>query len=127
MRIYVDTSAAAKLVIQEAESDALARYLDASDAELASSVLLETELRRMAVRHELSQAAVSEVLDRFDLVDPDHAMFVEAGLLPGKHLRSLDAVHIAVANRIGADAIIAYDTRLCESARAVGMRVVAPA
>ncbi|MGH3451471.1 MAG: type II toxin-antitoxin system VapC family toxin [Haloechinothrix sp.] len=128
--MYVETSAAAKLLVEEAESDALSRYLDdlaENEVGLVSSTLMETELRRFAVRHELSQAAVSDLLDRFDLLEPDRAIFVEAGLLPGTHLRSLDALHIAVAVRVAAESMIAYDSRQTAAAREVGLRVVAPA
>lgn len=126
---YIETSAAAKLLVDEAESDALGRYLDelaADDVPLVSSILLETELRRLAVREELVQADVSALLSRIDLIEPDRAIFAEAGLLPGRHLRSLDALHIAVAVRVSADAMIAYDHRQSESARAVGLRVLSP-
>lgn len=128
MSVYVETSAAAKLLVEEPESAALTKYLDdlVDRSPLISSMVLETELRRFAVRHDLNQSAVSDVLDRFDLIDLDRAIFVEAGLLPGTHLRSLDALHIAVAVRMGADSMVAYDVRQAESARAVGLRVVAP-
>lgn len=129
MTVYVETSAAAKLLVEEPESAALSTYLDglaADDVALVSGMLLETELRRLAVRHELSQLAVSDLLDRFDLIELDRSIHTEAGLLPGTHLRSLDALHIAVAVRIGAESMVAYDVRQSESARAVGLRVVAP-
>jgi hypothetical protein len=127
---YTDTSAAAKLLVDESESAALGAYLDglvSDGVPLVSSFLLETELRRLAVRHRLNQAVVSDVLDRFDLFEPDRAIFVEAGLLPGAGLRILDALHIVVAVRLEADVLVTYDVRQAESARLVGLRVVAPA
>lgn len=129
MTVYVETSAAAKLLVEEPESGALSEYLDdlaADDVALVSAMLLETELRRLAVRLGLSQVAVSDLLDRFDLIELDRSLYTEAGLLPGPHLRSLDALHTAVAVRIGADSMIAYDVRQSDSARSVGMRVIAP-
>lgn len=129
MTVYIETSAAAKLLVEEAESRVLSAYLDelaADDVPLVSSMLLETELRRLAVREELSQEHVSALLDRFDLIEPDRSIFVEAGLLPGRALRSMDALHVAVALRSSANEMIAYDHRQCESARAVGLRVVSP-
>lgn len=128
MTIYVETSAAAKLIVEEPESEALTRYLDAvaDDAVLVSSVLLETELRRLAVRHDLDQGAVTDVLDRIDLVDNDRAIHVEAGVLPGRNLRSLDALHVAVALRVEAETMVAYDIRQTEAARSVGLHVIAP-
>ncbi|WP_026875876.1 type II toxin-antitoxin system VapC family toxin [Jiangella gansuensis] len=129
MTLYVETSAAAKLLVQEAESGALAEYLDgrvAGGSHMTSSVLVETELRRLAVRAGFDQSRVTDLLDRFDLYEPDRAVFVEAGLLPGPRLRSLDALHVAVAIRIEADEFVAYDVRQSDAARAVGLRVVAP-
>ena len=129
MIAYVDTSAATKLVFEEPESEQLATYLDkliTDDVSLVSSILLETELRRLAVRHNLSQALVWEVLQRFDLIEPDRAMFVEAGLLPGPHLRTLDALHIVTAVRVGADTIGGYDARLTGAAHSLGISVTTP-
>lgn len=116
------------MLVDEPESPALAAYLDevvAEDRPLVSSVLLETELRRLAMRHDLDQSAVTDVLDRFGLFETDRALFAEAGLLPGKHLRSLDALHVAVAVRVDAEAMVAYDVRQCEAARS-WLRVIAP-
>lgn len=45
---------------------------------------------------------------------------------PGE-LRSLDAVHLAIAERLGSDLdeIVVYDERMAEAARAMGYRVSA--
>lgn len=128
MSVYLDTSAAVKLLVQEQESDALADYLDGLDAGDApvSSALLETELRRVAGRENLSQSAVSQVLARVALVEPGRSLFYEAGLLPGAFLRSLDALHLATALRLDAAAVVAYDVRLLRSARELGLEVVSP-
>lgn len=129
MRIYLDTSAAAKVLVDEIESDALTAYLDRADSgrEIVSSALLETELRRLAVRLDLAQASVSELLARVDLVDPSRSILHEAGVLPGANLRSLDALHLATALRAEADVLVAYDTRLLEAARALGLATDSPA
>jgi uncharacterized protein len=128
MTVYVDTSAAAKRLVREAESAALADYLDHLEAgeQPASSMLLETELRRFAMRLNLAQTAVSDLLDRIDLIEPDRSLFAEAGLLPGPALRTLDALHLATALRIDASAVVAYDHRLQQAARAVGLATIAP-
>ena len=57
--VYVDTSALAALLIEHAESTALLEWLDGTSAALVSSDLLETELRRVAVREGLDQADVT--------------------------------------------------------------------
>lgn len=128
MTVYIDTSAAAKLLLDEAESNALTVDLENLDKDerLLSSVLLETELRRLAIRHGLEQATVTELLEQVELVEPDRSLFAEAGLLPGPNLRSLDALHLATALRIDASVVLAYDRRLQQAARTVGLAVAAP-
>lgn len=129
MRHYLDTSAAAKLIVEEQESLALATHLNdlPDDSELVSSALLETELRRLAVREGLAQTAVTDVVDRVSLVEPDRSMFHQAGLLPGRHLRSLDALHLMTALRLNCEEILAYDARMSDAARSIGLAVTAPA
>ena len=129
MTVYIDTSAAAKLVVEEDETSAVKSYLNdrsANDIPLVSSLLLETELRRLAVRYDLEQSTVADVLRRFDLIEPDRALFTEAGLLPGKNLRSLDALHLATAVRADVDVVLAYDRRMADAAQAIGLQVAAP-
>lgn len=126
-RWYVDTSAALKLVVEEAESDALARAIDAEQPDLVACWLLETELRRAAQRETaIGQEVVSELLQGIDLYAMPGSLFREAGLLPGANLRSLDAVHLAAAVRIGVDEVLTYDTRMAESAASLGISVSAP-
>jgi predicted nucleic acid-binding protein len=127
--LYVETSAAAKLLVDEPASGRLAARLDdavACDDAVLSSMLLETELRRLAVRVDLAQTAVTQLLERFDLVETDRSLYREAGLLPGRHLRSLDALHLAAALRVGADVMVTYDHRQADAADAAGLPVLAP-
>jgi len=122
-------SAAAKLLVSEPGSAALAARLDqlaASEQTLISCVLLETELRRLAMREGTSQTSVTALLDRFDMVELDRAVYREAGLLPGRNLRSLDTLHVAAALRVGADFMITYDSRQAVAAQASGLPVEAP-
>lgn len=125
-RWYLDTSAAAKLIAEEAESAALASELDSRTPDLVACYLLETELRRFVQRGaRLAQSMATEVLDSVDLYEVPPSLFQEAGLLVG-NLRSLDAIHIASAIRIGADAIVTYDERMITAARDVGLPSICP-
>ncbi|HEX4443824.1 MAG TPA: type II toxin-antitoxin system VapC family toxin [Galbitalea sp.] len=129
MIAYVETSAAVKLFRDEPESSAVEAYLnrlDASEDGIASSTLLETELRRAAIRRGIAQTTVTEILDRLDIFDLSRSMFTEAGLLPNAHLCSLDAVHVVAALRIGADVMVSYDKRQLDAAEAAGLHVVSP-
>lgn len=65
---YLDTSAALKLVVEEAESETLTQRLDQEHPDLVACWLLETELRRAAHRkQDLSQQLLTESLDGFGL------------------------------------------------------------
>ena len=126
-RWYIDTSAVTKLLVAEAESDALAHELDVKLPELAACYLLETEVRRVVHRVEtLTQEAVTSVLDGIALYEVPPSLFREAGLVPGQNLRSLDAIHLTAAIRIGVDSVLTYDTRMIEAARDLGLAVVTP-
>ena len=127
-RWYLDSSAAIKFLLEEKESRALAAAIESASPELVSCLLLETELRRAVQRRpELTQDVVVPVLERigiYDVLPPD---FQVAGLLPGANLRSLDALHLTAAIRLGVDAVVTYDTRMTEAAHALGLVVLAPA
>jgi len=122
---YVDTSAALKLVVQEAESTVLAAGL-AAGRRLVASWLLHTEMHCAAGRHPDAVAAedVHTVLDALDLVDLTRGDLLAAGT--HAPLRSNDAIHLAVAIRVGADEIVTYDEELAGAARAAGLSVFAP-
>jgi len=126
-RCYLDTSAAAKLVVAERESDVLAEWLDQSDLRPMATLLLETELRRLAVRLGLSQQAVTGVLERVELYALPDTAFREAGLMPRQDLRSLDALHLAGALRLDVEVLVTYDERLAAAGADVGLTVLAPA
>jgi len=125
--VYVDTSALAALLIDQPGSAALLDWLDSTAAELVSSDLLETELRRVAVREGLDQSDVTRLLDGVALAALDRAVYRGAGYLPMPYLRTLDALHLEAAIRLDASAVLTYDRRLGEAARAAGLDVIAPA
>lgn len=126
MRRYIDTSAAAKLLVAEAESAALIADLRDTTHHTVSSDLLETELGRLAVRIGASGGEVAAILALFDLATPDRSTYRQAALLPHPGLRSLDALHIAAALDVNADAVITYDARMIEACRSLGVGVVTP-
>ncbi|KQZ67115.1 type II toxin-antitoxin system VapC family toxin [Nocardioides sp. Root151] len=124
---YVDTSAALKLLVEERESAALVAAVEPGEIALAGTWLVETELRRAAGRiPALTQSMVTDLLDEFDLYEMPASLYREAGLLPGDSLRSLDALHLAAAVRIGVDGVCTYDLRMQESAERLGLPVHMP-
>jgi predicted nucleic acid-binding protein len=124
--VYADTSALGALLVLQPETRALLDWLDQTRARLVSSDLLETELRRMAVREGRDQAKVSAILDGVSLAALDRATYRSAGFLPMPYLRTLDALHLEAAIRLDVDAILTYDKRLGDSAGEVGLDVIAP-
>ena len=127
MNIYLDASAAVKLVVDEAETPAVGDFLARhTEAEMWSSRLVETELRRACHRWGIDQRQATNVLDRLELFDLDRSLFQAAGLLPGAHLGSLDALHIVTALETQMDVVITYDTRMQRALDDVGVHWVAP-
>ncbi|WP_396668056.1 type II toxin-antitoxin system VapC family toxin [Microbacterium sp. R86528] len=124
--VYADTSALGALLIAQAETHVLVDWLDHTPARLVSSDLLETELRRMAVREGRDQVKVSAILEGVSLAALDRATYRSAGLLPMPYLRTLDALHLEAAIRLDVDAILTYDHRLADAAVSVGLDVIAP-
>lgn len=131
MIVYVDTSAAMKLLVEEAESDALARHLEAvrkrGGSTLVSSLLLYTELHCASKRRpeEVHADAVADVLSVLALVDVENGDLTIAPLLPGR-LRSADAIHLATALRVDARSMVVYDEELRSAATAAGIAVSSP-
>jgi len=124
--VYADTSALGALLVAQAETQALVNWLDQTPARLVSSDLLETELRRMAVREGRDQSRVSAILEGVSLAALDRATYRSAGFLPMPYLRTLDALHLEAAMRLDVEAVLTYDHRLGEAARAAGLDVIAP-
>ncbi|MFV0258626.1 MAG: type II toxin-antitoxin system VapC family toxin [Acidimicrobiales bacterium] len=129
MAAYLDTSALVKLVVEEAETSALMAWVDAAGMDMVSSDLARTELLR-AVRRVAPDRVVRarDVLDAVTLVELPTQIFEEAARIDPPLLRTLDAVHLAVALDLGddLDTIVTYDERLSEAAAANGVRVTAP-
>lgn len=124
---YLDTSAAMKLVVDEAESAALMIELTTARHRLVASWLLHTELHCAAGRHPavLTLDAITKVLDVVALVDVTRGDLLVAGT--HAPLRSHDAIHLAAALRIGVDELVTYDDELARAATDAGLRVLAPA
>jgi hypothetical protein len=127
--LYLDTSAFVKLVVEEAESAAVATLLRERGSRRVASALLRTESLR-AVRHlgPEALAMVREGLRRVDLIAIDNRILDATGILEPHVLRTLDAIHLATAMAVGDDleAIVTYDERMVEAARLMGLPTVTP-
>ena len=122
---YLDTSAALKLIIEEAESATLADPLLVLTP-TGVVMAVATEMHRAAGRHpqDIDLESVRAVLDTVNLVDLTRGDMIAAGT--HAPLRSNDAIHLAVAIRLGADDLITYDQELADAAVSAGLTVSAP-
>jgi len=125
---YLDSSALVKLAVREPESAALRRYLRRRRP-LIASALARTEVTRALLS--LGPEAVrrgQDVLARVDLVRINDRVLEVAGAMLPIELRSLDTIHLATAQQLGADLarIVTYDDRMAGAANQLGMTVARP-
>jgi len=125
---YLDSSAIVKLAVREPQSDALRKYLRRRRPVISSALARAEVLRALLPGGEPALASGRRVLDRVDLVRVnDRVLNLAATLLP-LELRSLDAIHLATATRLGSDLsdVVTYDERMVAAARSMGYRVSSP-
>ena len=127
--IYLDTSALIKLFVPEAESDVLNEALvgatdvvvsDLALTEMASALGRRTReglLTPAEARRLLGEAGrLARACRRAELTPPTHRRAERLLLTAGSALRSLDALHVALAIDAGASTIVTYDSRLAQAA-----------
>ena len=130
MAHYIDTSALVKLVVAEAETDALRAWIADKKPLLVAGDLARTELFRVVQRAAPDRVPRARVvLDSITLLAITTSLFEAAGRLGPSDLRTVDAIHLASALALGDDlvAVVTYDLRLAAAAAMNGMPVVAPA
>jgi uncharacterized protein len=128
--IYLDTSALVKLVFEEVESLALARWVaDRDEVPKISSDLSITELLRTCRRVDDSALETATLLlGGIDLLPVDRSVIEHAASVRPFELRSLDAIHLASALSVkdAVTAFVVYDDRLRSAARHAGLVVASP-
>lgn len=130
---YLDASALVKLATREIETDALrdhlSRYSGHATSRLAAVELPRALARRGSASVSVGSDTVAATLEGLTVLELDAAIAETAASLAPPSLRSLDAIHLASALSMGSelDAVITYDLRLADVARAAGLIVVAPA
>lgn len=129
---YVDSSALAKLYVREADSEVALSLLTA-DSEWVSAAHAEIEVRRvLAIR--LAPSAAGQAKRRFArdwqrtaVVALDSSTCaMAADLAETTGARTLDALHLAAAQRAGAPALrlVTFDVRLASVVRSLGWTAV---
>ena len=131
MRLYLDSSALVKLVQKEKESAALRRFLRRHRADpLVTSALARVEVvRAVLTAGPAALAQARRQLSRLDqILMTTEVLDRAATLSPNGQLRSLDAIHLAAAQLVGADlrAVVTYDHRMADAAHHLGFAVEMP-
>ena len=127
MIVYLDSSCAVSLVKDEPTTDAVQSYVDdlLDDGHLiVSGQICETEVRRVAVRFGIDAGRATDVLEAIEVIEHDPIDFTRAGSIAMRDLGSLDALHVATAQRANAMAMLTFDARLAAASEAVGIPVL---
>ncbi|MGH2988057.1 MAG: PIN domain-containing protein [Solirubrobacterales bacterium] len=126
--LYVDTSAAGRLLLGEPDAPAIVRRLREFDVHVASR-LLRVELRRLAMREGVL-AQADQLLSAIALVPLDDAVLDAAETIGPATVATLDAIHLVTAVRLShagkIDALMTYDVRRAGGARDHDLAVIAP-
>jgi predicted nucleic acid-binding protein len=127
--LYLDASAIVKLVVDEAESEALREALRGRPQRVTSALAL-VEVHLAAARRTPCPppGRVDTILAGLALIPVDHATLEAAAGLGPYGVRALDAIHLATAQSLGEDleSFLAYDQRLLAAATASGLRTEHP-
>ncbi|MEY2968710.1 MAG: hypothetical protein RIQ64_1337 [Actinomycetota bacterium] len=132
MTTYVDSSALTKLYVDEPES-ALAVEMISVDPVLVTSILTVVEVRRAMARHftGINRVRARELfeadLDRMAVIEPTEATWsYAADIAEELEVRSLDALHLAIAKRLEIASLrfVTFDLRQAQAARLLGLNVV---
>jgi predicted nucleic acid-binding protein len=129
---YVDSSALLKRYVEESDSGAADALLRA-DSELLTARHAIVEVRRNLARLLSGRAlaaarrAFAEDLRSISIIELDEATCESAAAIAeSTSVRTLDALHLAAAQRISAPGVsfLTFDLRQAQAARGLGLTVV---
>jgi predicted nucleic acid-binding protein len=126
---YLDSSAIVKLVVTEAETAALRRYLRRRGV-LVSSALARAEVpRALLARGSVAVRNGEQAVTRLELIRITDRVLASAASLEPAELRTLDAIHLATALQLGSELarVVTYDARMASFALQLGVPTVSPA
>jgi hypothetical protein len=129
---YVDTSALLKRYVEEADSSAADALLRADPALLTARhtiVEVRRNLARLLSGRPLAtaRAAFADDLRSISIVELDEATCESAAsIAEATGARTLDALHLAAAQRVSEPGVsfLTFDLRQAQAARAIGLVVV---
>lgn len=124
--IYLDSSVAVRAILDVPERARLRAWLDIAETTFVSSRLLRTEVIRALRREGRPLSDADPVLDRVGLIDITRDIHAVAESIE-RHIRTLDALHIATALLVGENLTLAtHDSAMTTVAQSVGLVVSDP-
>lgn len=125
---YLDSSAAVKLIVPEAESEALRPWLRGR-ALLSSSLLRVEVMRAVRPQGHIALARATGLVKRIEFFRLSKLVLDIAATLDPLSLRTLDAIHLATAALLPSSqaVLVSYDERLVRAADQLRVRVASPA
>ena len=132
MSTYVDSSALLKRYVDEADSASADALLRADSALLTARhtvVEVRRNLARLLSGRDLAaaRAAFGDDLRSISIIELDEATCESAAMIAETiGVRTLDALHLAAAQRVSAPGVgfLTFDLRQANAARAVGLTVL---
>lgn len=125
---YLDSSVAVRIMLGHSlGSAAWFDSVTASDEDVISSRILQTELTRVLRREEMDIGRRDALLDFVGTVPLDHAILLQAeSVVP--HIKTLDAIHLGSAIRCGIEdlTIVTHDHTMSHVARLIGYTIHDP-
>lgn len=124
--VYLDSSVALRTILDVPEREGLLSWMHSLGATLIASRLLRTEVIRALRRDKRPLMDGTPLLDRVGLIDIGRETHVVAESIE-RHVKTLDALHLATALLIGEPVPIAtHDRGMKVAAEHLGLAVIDP-
>ncbi|MGL5928119.1 MAG: type II toxin-antitoxin system VapC family toxin [Dermatophilaceae bacterium] len=124
--VYLDSSVALRTILDVPERKRLQSWMQTPGATFVSSRLLRTEVIRVLRRDGRPTLDGTPLLDRVGMLDISRETHTVAESIE-RHIRTLDALHLATALLIGEPVTVAtHDTTMAAVATHLGLLVTDP-
>lgn len=130
MSAYIDSSAFLRRYVRE-DVDAVAAPTLAEIHGPTTCRVTQVEVLRFlerspsAIERSLGHAVFAHELAQCHVIEIDEALSLRAAAIAGRQgVKSLDALHLAAAERAGCDTLVTGDRRQGRAARTLGLAVV---
>lgn len=124
--VYLDSSVALRMILDVPERERLQSWMQTPETTYVSSRLLRTEVVRVLRRDGRPLADGAPLLDRIGMFEITRETHTVAESIE-RHVKTLDALHLATALLIGAPVTVAsHDTTMKAVAGQLGLSVTDP-